>query len=89
MSATAFLPWLLVVGSQQLGNSGANWSVDLTPAVGRDILVKYFTEQWPVVIALMLLGCFAVKRLRDDRLQFEFQRVCLADAALDRRAPSY
>ena len=74
-SALALMPWLLLAGRQQLNNSGANWSVDLTPAVARDILVKYFTQQWPLVIALMLLGCFTVIALSGRRFQLRMNRV--------------
>ena len=75
VSALALTPWLLAVGRQQLGNSGANWSVNLTPAVARDILVKYFTAHWALVIALMLLGCFTVIYRRGSRFQVRMHRV--------------
>ena len=74
ISALAFTPWLLIVGVRQLGNTGANWSVALTSDVARDILVKYFTEQWALMIALMLLGCFAANALRPNHHDFRFQR---------------
>lgn len=71
--ALALSPWLLLVGTKQLGNSGANWSVDLSAAVIRDIQVKYFTEQWALVLALLLLGFFTVVYGRDQlyRLRWE------------------
>ncbi len=59
-SALLLAPWLLIVGSRQLGNDGANWSVPLSSAVIRDIQVKYFTEQWTLVIGLLLLGCVTI-----------------------------
>ncbi|MDE2858916.1 MAG: glycosyltransferase family 39 protein [Chloroflexota bacterium] len=73
IAALALAPWLLLVGAQQLGNSGANWSVDLSAAVIRDIQVKYFTEQWALVAALMLLGFFTVVYGREGlyRLRWE------------------
>jgi len=73
IAALALAPWLLLVGAQQLGNSGANWSVDLSAAVIRDIQVKYFTEQWALVAALMLLGFFTVVYGREQlyRLRWE------------------
>ena len=74
-SALALMPWLLLVGRQQLGNSGANWSVELTAEVARDILVKYFTQQWPLVLALMLLGSVSVVYLRGSRFQLRINRV--------------
>lgn len=67
IAALALSPWLLLVGSKQIGNSGANWSVHLSPAVIRDIQVKYFTEQWALVVALMFLGCFTVVYGREQR----------------------
>ncbi|MCY4020079.1 MAG: glycosyltransferase family 39 protein [Chloroflexi bacterium] len=73
LAALALSPWLLLVGTKQVGNSGANWSVHLSPAVIRDIQVKFFTEQWAFVLALMLLGLFTVVYGRDQlyRLRWE------------------
>ncbi len=74
LSALALTPWLLEVGRRQLGNSGANWSVKLTPDVAREILVKYFTEQWALIIVLLLLGCFTVVHLGESRFQLKTHR---------------
>ena len=60
IGGAAFAPWLLAVGVQQLDNSGANWSLRLSAAVVNDIQIKYFTQQWALVIGLMLLGCTTV-----------------------------
>ena len=69
------MPWLLAVGRQQLDNSGANWSVDLTSEVARDILVRYFTQLWPLVMALMLIGCFTIITFGRWRFRLRMQRV--------------
>ena len=74
MSAIALSPWLILVGRHQLDNRGANWSVSLSAAVMRDIQVKYFTEQWALVIGLMLLGCVTVLHQR-DRFRVSWHRV--------------
>ena len=72
-AALALSPWLLLVGPNQVGNSGANWSVNLSAAVIQDIQVKFFTGQWALVVALMLLGCFTVVYGREQlyRLRWE------------------
>ncbi len=75
ISVIALLPWLIFVGWQQLDNRGANWSVSLSAAVMRDIQVKYFTEQWALVIALMLLGCVTVWHQRNGRFRVIWHRV--------------
>lgn len=59
-SALLLAPWLILVGSRQLGNDGANWSVPLSNAVIHDIQVKYFTDQWALIIGLLLLGCITI-----------------------------
>ncbi len=68
------LPWLLLVGLQQLGNRGANWSVDLSPAVLQDILVKYFTAQWSLTLCLVALGCLTLVHRRDGAFGARFDR---------------
>ena len=75
MSAMALSPWLAFVGRHQLDNRGANWSVSLSAAVMRDIQVKYFTEQWALVIGLMLLGCATLLHQRDGRFRVVWHRV--------------
>ena len=75
ISVIALSPWLIFVGWQQLDNRGANWSVSLSAAVIRDIQVKYFTEQWALVIALMLLGCATVWHQSDGRFRVIWHRV--------------
>jgi len=75
MSALALAPWLALAGVHQLDNRGANWSVSLSAAVVRDIQVKYFTEQWALVIALMLLGCVTLVYPRDGRVRVIWHRV--------------
>ena len=75
MSAMALIPWLALVGVHQLGNRGANWSVSLSAAVARDIQVKYFSEQWALVIALMLLGCVSLAYSRDGGFRVIWHRV--------------
>ena len=75
VAALALSPWLLLVGPRQIGNSGANWSVSLSSAVFRDIQVKYFTEQWALVIALLLLGCFTVVYGRDHLYRLRWHPV--------------
>lgn len=75
ISALALSPWLLLVGVRQLGNNGANWSVPLSAAVIRDIQVKYFTEQWALIIGLMLLGCVTILYQDRDRFQLRWHRV--------------
>lgn len=75
ISVIALSPWLIFVGWQQLDNRGANWSVSLSAAVIRDIQVKYFTEQWGLVIALILLGCITVWHQSDGRFRVIWHRV--------------
>ncbi len=75
IAALALSPWLLLVGTKQVGNSGANWSVDLSPAVIRDIQVKFFTEQWALVLALLLLGFFTVLYGREQLYRLRWERV--------------
>ena len=74
MSAMALSPWLAFVGRHQLDNRGANWSVSLSAAVMRDIQVKYFTEEWALVIGLMLLGCVRLLYGRDGRFRMVWHR---------------
>ncbi len=74
-SALTLLPWLLTVGWQQLDNGGANWSVRLSAAVARDILVKYFSEQWAFVIGLLLLGCVIVVYRRGQMVRLRWRKV--------------
>ena len=75
IAALALSPWLLLFGPRQIGNSGANWSVSLSSAVFRDIQVKYFTEQWALVIALLLLGCFTMVYGRNHLCRLRWHRV--------------
>lgn len=75
LSALALSPWLLLVGSRQLGNDGANWSVALSTAVLRDIQVKYFTEQWALMIGLLLLGCVTIMYGERDRFRIQWHKV--------------
>ncbi|MCY4071686.1 MAG: glycosyltransferase family 39 protein [Chloroflexi bacterium] len=75
LAALALSPWLLLVGAKQVGNSGANWSVNLSPAVIRDIQVKFFTEQWALVLALLLLGFFTVVYGREQLYRLRWHRV--------------
>jgi len=75
VSALMLTPWLLWVGVRQLGNDGANWSVPLSEAVIRDIQVKYFTDQWALIIGLMLLGCVTVIYLNQEKFKVQFHRV--------------
>lgn len=75
VSALALSPWLLLVGVRQLGNNGANWSVDLSSAVIRDIQVKYFTEQWALMMGLLLLGCVTIVYYERDRFRITWHRV--------------
>lgn len=77
ISALALSPWLLIVGTQQLGNDGANWSVALTDVVIRDIQVKYFTEQWSLIIGLFLLGCLTIFYREQDTFRISFHRTTL------------
>ena len=72
VSALALAPWLITVGSQQLDNRGANWSVDLSPAVIHDIALKYFTGQWALIIGLLALGCVTVICRRESRIAWRF-----------------
>ena len=74
LSALALSPWLILVGTQQLGNRGANWSLDLSAPVLRDILVKFFSGQWALLIGLLLLGCVTLVYRRDSRLQLRGDR---------------
>ncbi len=74
IAALALSPWLLLVGAKQVGNSGANWSVSLSPAVIRDIQVKFFTEQWALVFALLLLGFFTVVYGREGLYRLRWER---------------
>ncbi len=75
LSALMLSPWLLLVGSRQLGNDGANWSVPLSSAVIQDIQVKYFTDQWALVIGLIALGCVTILYSRQRDYQISFHRV--------------
>jgi len=75
LSALLLSPWLLLVGVRQLGNDGANWSVPLSEAVIRDIQVKYFTDQWALVIGLIMLGCVTMLYLQQDQFKIRFHRV--------------
>lgn len=75
ISALALLPWLLAIGVHQLDNTGANWSISLSAEVIRDIQVKYFTQQWPLVIGLMLLGCVTLTYQRDGPYRILLHRV--------------
>lgn len=74
MSAAAWSPWLIFVGRHQLDNRGANWSVSLSAAVMRDIQVKYFTEQWALVIGLMLLGFVTLLYQANGRFRLIWHR---------------
>lgn len=75
VSAGLLSPWLMFVGVRQLGNDGANWSVPLSDAVIRDIQVKYFTDQWALVIGLMLLGCVTLIYIGQRDYRVVFHRV--------------
>ena len=74
ISGFALAPWLILVGVRQLGNDGANWSVTLSDVVIHDILVKYFTEQWILIFALICLGCVTLIYQGLDAYRVKFHR---------------
>ena len=77
LSALALFPWLLLVGSRQLGNDGANWSVALSDTVIREIQIKYFTEQWSLILGLIVLGCVNIIYYEHDKFRLQFHRITL------------
>ncbi len=74
IAGLSLLPWLLLVGGQQLGNRGANWSVELSGPVLQDILIRYFSGQWTFVIGLALLGCCSVIYAPGARYRLRWHR---------------
>lgn len=75
LSALLLSPWLIFVGVRQLGNDGANWSVQLSAEVIRDIQVKYFTEQWTLIFGLIILGCVTIIYIGQSDYRAKFHRV--------------
>lgn len=74
-SAVMLSPWLVLVGVRQVGNDGANWSVSLSSAVIQDIQVKYFTEQWALMLGLMMLGCVTLIYISQQSYRVQGHRV--------------
>ncbi len=59
LAALALAPWLVAVGSQQIHNRGANWSL---PVSLTDIRNIWFGGQWALMGGLFLLGIAALAR---------------------------
>ncbi len=56
VSALLLSPWLLLVGRQQIGHDGYQWSQSLSLELLRDIRRKWFGDMWPLTMGLALLG---------------------------------
>lgn len=56
LSAGLLSPWLVLVGRYQIGNRGANWSFQLDWWFISDMVIKWFSQQWPLMIGLAILG---------------------------------
>lgn len=55
-SALMLAPWLLVIGVQQVGNNGANWSFQPSWALFGGIVINWFSQQYPLMIGLAFVG---------------------------------
>ncbi len=77
VSALAMAPWLIAVGSQQLENRNSYkvWSLDLTGEILHEIGVKYFTEQWVLIIGLLALGSVTLVYRCDSGIAWRFDRI--------------
>jgi uncharacterized membrane protein len=89
-SAALLSPWLILVGRYQINNRGANWSFRLDWGFIQDMIYKWFSQQWPLMIGLALLGTVtliylapdAPKRTLLERLGVHIQRKPIAPSVL-------
>lgn len=63
VSALLLAPWLLLVGTRQVGNSGANWSFEPSLALLEDVRGRWFGAMWPLTMGLALLGAVSIHYL--------------------------